>query len=67
MDRIIQQYEDDPSSLEICMEDLFDGDVYPTDYDRQILTELDEGVYDRREYARGTEAMITVTRRQWDR
>lgn len=44
---------------------LFDGNLHPPDFYRQEIKTFDEEIYDRKEYAKGTESLINHTDSQW--
>lgn len=46
-------------------ETLFDGNIRPAEYYRRAVHELDESVFDRKEYAAGTEALIRLADSKW--
>ncbi|KAI1261825.1 hypothetical protein F5Y18DRAFT_400662 [Xylariaceae sp. FL1019] len=50
-----------------CSEEhLYDGNLHPLKYYEQAMQEFDEEQYDRKEYALGTEALVTLAERQWE-
>lgn len=57
--------QDDEDDQDDQDERLFDGNVHPVEHYRKGMNDMDESVFDRKEYAPGTEKAIAATEMRW--